>query len=808
MFPRRQPPHTPPVDTPRQGIPAALAERYQLGRELGAGGMGVVYAARDLRHERPVAVKLIRPDVLSAAVVERFQREIAMAAKLTHPHIVALYDSGVEGSTLFFVMPLIEGETLRARLARDSRLPVAEVRRLAEHLGSALQYAHDRDVVHRDVKPENILLTSGGAMLTDFGIARGPQGSTGVTTTGGFIGSPRYSSPEQLKGDTAVGPSSDQYALACLLFEALAGRPPFEASNQADLVVAHVTAAPPKVRGVRAEVPMEMENALVRAMAKDPAARFPDVAAFAAAFCAEASASGGVALPTMPSPRRVGVAATLLVGIGFALWWSGLLERAPLERTVAVLICDNLSGDPAQDYYSLGVTEQIIGQLSGLSEISVINVMSVRRYQGMDKSAGQIARELKATHLVDCSVNRQPQRILITAALVDAETELQPWQDSYSYTGAEDYISVRDAAEKIADEVVLRLSGESNRPEAPRQTLSDSAGSLWQRGRAAWVEGSSDGLGRSINYFTLAAAQDSSFAQAHVGLADAHLSYVGRWMQRPSVHYPAAKASVDRALAVQPRLGEALAARGRLYHRSEWAWERARADLQQALQMNPSAWQPWLDLAKLESDRGNHTRAVELAEKGQVVDPHNALNVIGMAEILYFARRYPEALRQADLAIELEPDFSFNHLWRAMILLGMGRAEEAALAAWAADSLTGGHPGTLAIYARAEAEAGRPETALKVLDSIFVSTQYVPGTLVAVVYMGLGEFDKAFEEFERAVAERDWFIAELAVHPLADPVRDDPRLRPLLARMGLENVPRPAVPTAASPAAVPAPRPD
>lgn len=786
------------MHTPRQGIPAALAERFQLGREIGAGGMGVVYAAKDVRHNRAVAVKLIRPDVLSAAVMERFQREIAMAAKLTHPHIVALYDSGVEGSTLFFVMPLIEGDTLRARLDREPQLPLAEVRRLAEHLGSALQYAHDRDVVHRDVKPENIMLTSAGAMLADFGIARDPQGSTGATTTGGFIGSPRYSSPEQLKGDTAVGPASDQYALGCLLFEALAGRPPFDAKNHADLVVAHVTAAPPKLRGLRPDATPAMESAILRALAKDPAQRFPDVAAFAAAFGADAATSRLAVMSSRVSSHAAAVAAALVVGTGLALWWSGVLTPVPRERTAAVMICENLSGDPTQEYFSLGVTEQIIGQLSGLTELSVINIMSVRRFQGTDKSASQIGRELKASHLVSCTASRQPQGVLITAALVDAETERQLWNDNYTYAGSADWAAAQDAAEKIADAVITRVSGEANRREVPRQTLSDSAGTLWQRGRAAWLDGSIDGLVRSVRFFTMAAMQDSTYAQAHVGLADAYLSLVGRWMQYPDTNYRNAKAAVDRALAVQPRLAEALAARGRWHHRSEWAWERARADLDQALRENPSAWQPWLDRAKLASDHGNHAEAVSLAEKGQVVDPHNALNVIGMAEILYFARRYEDALKQADLAIEFEPRFSFNHLWRAMILLGMGRAEDAGRAAWVADSLAGGHPGILAIYARAEAEAGRPETARQVLDSMRVSTKYVPATLVAVVYMGLGEFDKAFEEFDRAVRERDWYIAELAVHPLADPVRNDPRLRPLLARMGLDKVPPPVV-SAATP---------
>ncbi len=784
------------MDTPRQGIPAALAERYQLGREIGAGGMGVVYAAEDLRHRRSVAVKLIRPDVLSAAVVERFQREIAMAAQLNHPHIVPLFDSGIEGSTLFFVMPLLEGETLRARLDRGPALSLAEVRRLAEHLSSALQYAHDCGVVHRDVKPENILLTSGGAMLADFGIARDPQEGTGVTTTGGFIGSPRYSSPEQLKGDKTVGPASDQYALACLLFEALAGRPTFEASNPADLVVAHVTATPPKVRALRPDAPAEMESAILRALAKDPTQRFPSVAAFAEEFGTDVHA----ATVSSRTWRLAGVllaVAVLLAGVaGYTIMQSGMFD-GPAMSTAAVMVCEDRSEPSAPVYLPQGVTEQIIGSLSGVDSLSVINVHSARRYSGSNLTARDIGRELQAGWIVFCSINLEPTRITVSATLADARSDATKWTGIFSESLSGAVGPLDEIAASIADSV-LRGIDQTLRPgRAELQVVSDSGYRLWQRGHFEWHKGGVEGLRNSIFYFTLALQQDPTYADALVGLADAHLSLVGRWMREPREQYELASLYVDRALIAQPRQSGALAARGRLRHRRSWEWEAAREDLRSAVRANRNSWQPYLDRAKLESDLGRHDLAIELAEDGLRRDPKNALNVLGVAEILYFARRYDEALAQADRAIELEPSFPFNHLWRAMILLGMGRAEDAARAAWSANELANGHPGTLAIYARAEAEAGRPETAREILDSLRVSAEYLPGTLGAVVFMGLGELNQAFKELERAIEDRDWFIAELAVHPLADPVRNDPRLRPLLERMGLDKVPPPVTGTVA-----------
>lgn len=786
---------TPPVDTPRQGIPAALAERYQLGREIGAGGMGVVYVAQDLRHGRPVAVKLVRPDVLSASVAERFQREIAMAANLNHPHIVALYDSGIEGSALFFVMPLIEGETLRARLEREKQLPIAEVRRLAEHLASALEYAHGRGVVHRDVKPENIMLTSAGALLADFGIARGPHGGDRLTTTGAFIGSPRYSSPEQLKEESAVGPASDQYALACLLFEALAGHPPFDATNYADLVVAHVTEESPKVRVDRPDVPPAMERALRRAMSKDPADRFPDVAAFAAAFTED--------VPAVPAATRASpfvfpllAAAVLLAAVaGYALVKSGMFDDRNM-KAAAVMVCEDRSQPAAPAYLPQGVTEQIIASLSTVDSLSVINMHSVRRF-GSSRTAGEIGAELDAGWIVFCSINVQPEMITVSAVLADSRSEKTAWSGIFTerLVSAGAVGPLDQIAASIADSVLQGID-KSLRPRAREpQIVSDSAFRLWQRGRFEWHKGSLEGLKSSVLQFEAALRVEPEYADALVGLADAHLSLVGRWMQRPHDNYALADLYVGRALIAQPSLGGALAARGRLRHRRDWDWEGARLDLRGAIRDNGSEWQPYLDRAKLLSDSGRHESAIDFARNGLDRDPMNALNVLGLAEILYFAREYDEALAQADRAIELEPDFSFNHLWRAMILLGMGRAEDASAAAWHANTLAGGHPGTLAIFARAEAEAGRPDAARRVLADLQRSTQYLPGTLKAVVHMGLGEFDQAFEALERAIADRDWYIAELAVHPLADPVRNDPRLRPLLARLGLENVPPPLVRT-------------
>ncbi len=757
--------------------------------------MAVVYDAWDVRQKRSVAVKLIRPELVSQALSERFEREVAIAAQLVHPHIVPVFDAGKEGDTLYFVMPLLTGGTLRDRLVKYGPLPASEVRRLAEQLASALHFAHQRDCIHRDVKPENILMSEGAAMLADFGIARSDDIAAGLSTTGGFLGSPTYASPEQLLATGPVGTSSDQYSLACVLFEALAGRAPFIGRSVGDVVVAHTTEAAPLLSTIRQDVPPAMVSAIARALSKRPEDRFATMAEFGEAFSAS-SADTFVARGSGWTGRRVaGVALGLAAAAG--IYFSGLLTPGKREsgpRSIAVLPCKNASGDSQQEFFSDGVTEHLIGQLATLPEVRVINMITALQYKGTTKSVEVIGRELEADLLVYCSANRQPDGVLIAAQLVDVKTGDVLWTREHLDESQVSLKSYMNASLSMVEALRVTLSAEGRRRIMTPATENDSAHSLWMRGKREWNRGTYEGLVQSRRYFTLALELDSAYAPAWVGLADAHLSFVGRWMQPGPPNYAAAEMAASRAITKDPELGEALAARGRVRHRAQWDFKSAREDYNAARLVSESSWQPWLDHAKLLSVQGRHEEAIKFARRAQQLDPMNAINVLGLAEILYFARRYDDALKETDRAIELERTFAFNHLWRAMILIGMARPEDAVISAREVVRLTGGHPGALAILARAEAESGRPEVARTILGQMEQAPAdlYVPATLVAVVYMGLNDTDRAVAALTRAVETRDWFITELAVHPLADKVRDDPRVQALLVRMGLDDVPRPA----------------
>src|SRR5829696_5583716 len=321
-------PHMPDLDARLVG---ALADRYRLERELGHGGMAVVYLAEDLRHHRKVAVKVLRPELAAALGGERFLREIEIAAGLRHPHILPLYDSGEADGFLYYVMPLVEGESLRARLDRERQLPIDDALRYAREIADALSYAHAHGVVHRDIKPENILLESDNAVVADFGIAKavvaaGPR--TTLTDTGVTIGTPAYMGPEQAAGDRDLDGRSDLYSLGCVLYEMLAGQPPFRGATKESLVRQHIMTPPPPVTQFRPAVPAAVNDALMRALAKSPADRFNPVGQFAAAL-GEGTASTASVARGRPSGRRSAIAAFVVALLAIGLMWAVGRRDAP-----------------------------------------------------------------------------------------------------------------------------------------------------------------------------------------------------------------------------------------------------------------------------------------------------------------------------------------------------------------------------------------------------------------------------------------------------------------------------------------------
>ncbi|MEO8226711.1 MAG: protein kinase [Gemmatimonadota bacterium] len=400
-------------------LSTALAERYRIERELGQGGMATVYLADDLKHRRKVALKVLRPGLAAALGPERFLREIETTANLRHPHILPLYDSGEADGFLYYVMPYVEGESLRDRLSREGRLPLAEALALTREIADALTYAHGRGVIHRDIKPENVMLERGHAVVADFGIARavGAAGAANLTQTGMAIGTASYMSPEQALAESEVGARSDQYSLACVLYECLTGELPFTGSAVA-MLAQRLTTPPPSPRARRAEIGAGLDQVIRTALATDQTSRFDSCAAFAAALV----------------PPE-------------------LVRTAPSRPGIVVLPFTNQSPDRDNEYFSDGLTEELISDLAAIRSLQVISRTSAMQLKGTDKDVRTLGRELGVRYVLEGSVRKAGNSLRITARLVDANSDTQLWGAKYGGTMDD----VFELQERVSREIVAAL---------------------------------------------------------------------------------------------------------------------------------------------------------------------------------------------------------------------------------------------------------------------------------------------------------------------------------------------------------------
>src|SRR6266487_4251221 len=423
------------VTDPFAALNAALPDNYVIDRELGRGGMALVYLARDTRHERFVALKTLRPEIAMALGRERFLREIKLAAGLQHPNILPVYDSGDAGGTLYYVMPFVEGESLRDRLDREPQLPVDDALQIAKEVAEALGYAHSHDVVHRDIKPENIMMSGGHAIVTDFGIARAVSAAGGdkLTQTGLAIGTPAYMPPEQASGSGLVDRRSDIYSLACVLYETLAGQPPFTGPTAQAIMARHSLDAVPRLKIVRDAIPDDLELVIERALEKVPADRYQTSGEFSKALTA--ASTGRVSRITAQPRRRrwsrrssiIAAAVIALVVVAGRLVIVGGGRGGPPatgaldSRRVAVLYFSDLSRDSSLGHVAAGLTEGLITELQKVHALSVVSANGVAPFRGKEDSLSpdSIARALRASTLVDGSVEPVGDRVRVNVRLVD-----------------------------------------------------------------------------------------------------------------------------------------------------------------------------------------------------------------------------------------------------------------------------------------------------------------------------------------------------------------------------------------------------
>jgi serine/threonine-protein kinase len=505
-------------------LKSALSGRYAITRELGRGGMATVYLAEDLRHRRSVAVKVLEPDLAHAIGSSRFLREIEIAARLSHPNILPLHDSGDADGLLYYVMPFVEGESLRDWLNREKQLPLEDALRIVHEVADALSYAHHHGVVHRDIKPENILLAEGHAVVSDFGIARAidAAGSERLTGTGLAVGTPAYMSPEQATGERGVDARSDIYALGCVLYELLAGEPPY-AGPTPHVVLAKLLADPvPSVRRLRDTVPAGVDQALVKALAKTPADRFATAAAFSAALDRAAS-QPSVGRGLTVRGRRVAVLAVVLAVLLPVGVWLGIragLFGGPQLDSIAVLPFENLSRDAEQEDFVDGMHDALISRLAQIGALRVISRTSTLRFRNTSKSIGEIAGELGVSALVEGSVLKTGDSVRIQVQLIQARPREQHlWAQTFD-RDTRAVLSVQsEVAEAIARQIGVRLtSGEEARLAVSRD-VDPLAHEALLRGRRAARTRTPAGLDEAMQHYESAVRQDPNYAAAHMAIS-------------------------------------------------------------------------------------------------------------------------------------------------------------------------------------------------------------------------------------------------------------------------------------------------
>jgi len=752
-----------------------LRDRYRLDRELGQGGMATVYLAHDLKHNRDVALKVLRSDIAAELGSERFLREIRLIAQLHHPHILPLYDSGVlvpdtDSGTVyrpFYIMPYMEGQTLRDRLLQEPQLEIDHALRIARQVAGALDYAHRHHIVHRDIKPENILLEEDHALVADFGIARliGVGCDDNLTATRSIVGTAAYMSPEQVDGSRDLDGRSDIFSLGCVLFEMLVGEQPFTGSSLLAIIAKRVTDPTPSARALRESVPDSVDAVIRRALAPAPEDRFPTAAAFAEALAPIALTASEAGRVTSPGPSRV--------------------EGNP----IAVLPFANLSTDKENDYFSEGMTEELIHALSRIPQLRVASRTSVFNVSRKGLDIRTIGESLGVRRVLEGSVRRAGHRLRISVQLVDTRSGYHLWSEMYDREMQDVFAVQNEISQAIAAKLSLSLATEATLVRPPTKSLE--AYHSYLRGRHCWNRASKDALLKGIEHFERAIEADPEYAAAHSGLADCYHVLAIFGSIPPKEAYPKVKSAAGRAVALAERSPDGHISLGCAAMCYDWHWDEALREFERAIELDPSSAHAHYQHAWCLTVTGRRAEALASARRATELEPLSPHIQAYSAMIMVQCGEFEVARQHAVNTLELDPGFSpaFEVLGYACTYLG--RYDEA-LAAWRRIPSSPRVSQALRLaplYARmGDVDAARQT--FEEEEARFAHGAVPAGNVgfyLAALALALGELDRCFLWLEHLVDERLFMACLLMVDPAWQDIRGHPRFIALLQRLGLEQ---------------------
>jgi tRNA A-37 threonylcarbamoyl transferase component Bud32/tetratricopeptide (TPR) repeat protein len=780
---------TEPHSTEIVPLVKALVDRYRVERELGAGGMATVYLAHDLKHEREVAIKVLHPELGAALGADRFSSEIRITARLQHPHILPLLDSGEAGGLLYYVMPFVVGGTLRARLERDQQLPVPEAVRIAKEVASALAYAHARGIIHRDIKPENILLgaTDPGspppALLSDFGIARSLDAAARKTSTGVTLGTAAYMSPEQATAEPEIDGRSDIYSVGCVLYEMLAGEPPFTGPNARAILAKTLSDPVRPVRRLRDTVPPHVDAALMTALARTPVDRFPDAAAFVAALEGDVTHSGALGAVERPRARRwttPRVAAVLVGALAVgAVAWATLRPKAASAAIPAVRVqrFTTLAGDTASAYLAATLQQDVTAALAGSRSARVFAMDSAKLASGYAVTAMAVRRPDSVE--VRLTVSREPD-----GELVGTKVVRQP-------------LGRAQILPELTANAILDLVGSGRRVATSRSTSTrDSvAYDLFLRGRYQTDRRTEASTQRAVSLFRAAVARDSSFAEGWAGLVRAYAQANYRGYRIPGVSsdslVPLMVDASERALDADSTRSYVWVGRAVALREIEPTSRQGQiAALERAIALDSSDADAWYYTAMAWEDSLEPARAGDAFRHALRIDPTHR-NALGFFSLHFmWARQYDSALAWGNIGRRIDPAHILIRQALGLTELIAGDTARAAEDFRTEMRVSNGPDEGFGRAGLADIAMRQGNRALadSLIRQTMAATDTVRPTVHDAAYLAwglaaVGDKNRAIRLLGRYTPRADaHFQLHLQRDPLLDPLRSVPAFRVLLAR--------------------------
>jgi len=768
----------------RSRVQLALGSAYTLERELGGGGMAHVFVADETALGRRVVVKVLASELAEGLSAERFAREVRLAARLQHPNILPVFAAGAAGGSPYYTMPYVDGESLRARMEREGALSAADAVGILRDVARALACAHEHGVVHRDVKPDNILLSRDTAVVADFGIAkaldaaRADSPSSTLTQFGMSIGTPAYMAPEQAGGDPDVDHRADLYAWGVVAYEVLAGQHPFAGKCTAQaFIVAHLIETPPPLNAARAGTPPTLAALVMRCLAKAPGDRPASARELIDVLGTVLSAGNGVIAP----PR----------------------SGAP---SIAVLPFVNQSADPENEYFSDGISEEVLSALAKDPGLRVAARSSSFAFKGTHTELRKIAEQLHVTTLLEGSVRRVGNRVRIMVQLVNAADGYQLWSDRYDRELTDIFAVQDEIASAIAATLATRLrevagvpspAGEPNAVAARHtlQRVSVEAYDEYLKGRHANRDARGVGHEGVPKHFERALALEPTFAAAHAGLSESYLWLGFFFAMPPSESFTRVRRHAQRALALDPDLADAhwLLAEVALWY--DWDSEASEAHTARALALEPHHAGAHMTAAIRHNACGRRRETLAAAAKAVRVDPLGLGTRIWFLAMAYCARENDLAIAEATRLISEQPTYGEGYRWRAM-----ARLVEGNLGAARADLETAGSLAPKSVWWQANAavlasQEGNAGEVRRVRDELvrLSASAWVSPVAIAQVEQALGDYDAAFAYYERAYQARDYLCTVIHTDPsfrlvppgMTTSIDADPRWSDLVRRIGL-----------------------